>query len=374
MSAVRDHADKYQVLPDLPPEQFEALKQDIAARGVVVPVIVDEYGQILEGHNRARACHELGINDYPVQVKAGLSEIEKRVFARKLNMLRRHLTREQVRELVRDQLKETPEWSDRRVAQELGVDHKTVGAARSGLAATGEIPQLEKLTGADGKQRPSRRRGNPARQDNWDDEDDEDEDDQDAADVIPAPETKAKAAARRGVERERKRCEKEWAEWGATPERRAKMEHALDLLGMGVDPNSEKVTKLIREASVQVIESVGYDPLAGRSEAEKLEWHLFMLFLSFDEVAGRGGGEPQEVASHVEWILQRPFQNLSEWLGEEGEKFRKAHRMCAISEQFKIDCVAFLTEQQHVWTLPKIINKLETLQKEFEKARDRRGR
>jgi hypothetical protein len=36
----------------------------------------------------------------------------------------------------------------------LGVDHKTVGAARDELEATGEIPQLDRTIGADGKSRP----------------------------------------------------------------------------------------------------------------------------------------------------------------------------------------------------------------------------
>jgi len=64
--------EKYQLLPELPPEQFEALKADIAERGVVVPMVVDEFGAILDGHNRARACRELGINDYPVRKGATL--------------------------------------------------------------------------------------------------------------------------------------------------------------------------------------------------------------------------------------------------------------------------------------------------------------
>ena len=101
--------DPYQVLPDLPPEQFAALKADIAERGVMVAVEVDENGQILDGHNRIRACRELGINDYPVVVRSGLSEVEKRIFARKANVLRRHLSRDQVRDLIGAQLRETPE-------------------------------------------------------------------------------------------------------------------------------------------------------------------------------------------------------------------------------------------------------------------------
>ena len=36
--------EKYQVLPDMPPEQIEALKADIAERGVLVPIDVDVGG------------------------------------------------------------------------------------------------------------------------------------------------------------------------------------------------------------------------------------------------------------------------------------------------------------------------------------------
>jgi ParB-like chromosome segregation protein Spo0J len=86
--------EKYQLLPELLPEQFEALKADIAKRGVMVPVLLDEYGAIIDGHNRARACRELGINDYPVEIRSGLAEPEKRALARNLNALRRHLTRD----------------------------------------------------------------------------------------------------------------------------------------------------------------------------------------------------------------------------------------------------------------------------------------
>ena len=57
--------EKYQVLPSMPPEQFEALKADIAERGVLVPIDVDEDGHILDGHHRYRVCTELGITDFP---------------------------------------------------------------------------------------------------------------------------------------------------------------------------------------------------------------------------------------------------------------------------------------------------------------------
>ena len=96
--------EKYQVMPSMPPEQFEALKADIAERGVLVPIDVDENGDILDGYHRHRACTELGITDFPSIVRPGLSEEEKRIFARKSNMLRRHLSRKQVRALIAEQL------------------------------------------------------------------------------------------------------------------------------------------------------------------------------------------------------------------------------------------------------------------------------
>src|SRR5258708_6847165 len=125
-----ERKEKYQLLPDLPPDEYTALKADIAANGVLVPVELDEFGIILDGHHRARACRGPGINDYPTVVRRGMSEEEKRAHARKLNVLRRHLNREQTRALVEDQLLETPGWSNNRIGQMLGVDGKTITAVR----------------------------------------------------------------------------------------------------------------------------------------------------------------------------------------------------------------------------------------------------
>lgn len=46
------------------------------------------------------------------------------------------------------------EHSDRQIARALGVDHKTVSSQREELQGTGEIPQLDRTMGADGKERP----------------------------------------------------------------------------------------------------------------------------------------------------------------------------------------------------------------------------
>ena len=104
--------DKYQLMPPMTPGEFEALKADIAERGVFVPIDIDEDGEILDGHHRYRAWIALKKNDPPPTiVRAGLSDEEKRAFASKNNILRRHLTREQVRQVIAEQLKETPNWA-----------------------------------------------------------------------------------------------------------------------------------------------------------------------------------------------------------------------------------------------------------------------
>lgn len=82
---------KYQLLPPLSQEEYERLKADIQLRGIMVPVEIDEDGNILDGHNRAQIANQLGI-DYPIVTRTGLPEHEKRLHAVTLNLARRHLT------------------------------------------------------------------------------------------------------------------------------------------------------------------------------------------------------------------------------------------------------------------------------------------
>ena len=142
----------YQVMPELSADEYSELKADIKERGVMVPIEFDEFGNTLDGHHRLKICEELGITDYPKVIRAGMTEEEKRTHARKLNMARRQLSQEQRRDLIREQLKETPEKSDRQIAKELGVSHVTVAARRSELESGGKIDHLTTSIGADGKE------------------------------------------------------------------------------------------------------------------------------------------------------------------------------------------------------------------------------
>lgn len=133
---------KYQVMPELTAEEYLELKIDIATRGVMVPIEYDEYGNVLDGYHRLRICEELGIKNYPKVIRAGMNEAEKLTHARKLNIARRHLTCEQKRELIRDQLRATPEQSDRQIAKILGVHHTTVSTQRKDLEENGDVAKL----------------------------------------------------------------------------------------------------------------------------------------------------------------------------------------------------------------------------------------
>ena len=147
----------YQVMPNLSADEYSELKADIKERGVMVPIEFDEFGNTLDGHHRLKICEELGITDYPKVIRAGMTEKQKRTHARKLNMARRQLSQEQRRDLIREQLKETPEKSDRQIAASLGVDHKTIAKQRATMESIGEIPQCDRAT-ADGRTYPKQRK------------------------------------------------------------------------------------------------------------------------------------------------------------------------------------------------------------------------
>jgi ParB-like chromosome segregation protein Spo0J len=151
--------NKYQVMPPLSDEEYQALKEDMAENGMLVPVVQDTDGNVIDGHHRVRAYQELvaegrAAGGFPTVERSGLTAGEKRDLAWRLNMQRRHLNREQKRDAIERKLKESPEWADNRIATLLGVDGKTVRLARVMLEGRKEIPKLKKLVGIDGKEYP----------------------------------------------------------------------------------------------------------------------------------------------------------------------------------------------------------------------------
>lgn len=94
-------AVRYQFMPPLSPEEYAELEESIRARGVLVPVLRAAGGSVVDGHHRLRIAESLGI-DCPSEYLDERSDAELRTMAFELNLHRRHLTREQRRQLVKD--------------------------------------------------------------------------------------------------------------------------------------------------------------------------------------------------------------------------------------------------------------------------------
>lgn len=142
----------YQLMPALSAADYVALKNSIAANGVLVAVELDRDGHVIDGHHRVRACQELGIKDFPRVVQAGLTAKECRERALILNLTRRQLTRSQRADAVA-KLKALG-WSNRRIAEATGASEATVRRDVKGAS----IDARGRVTGKDGKTYPSKRR------------------------------------------------------------------------------------------------------------------------------------------------------------------------------------------------------------------------
>lgn len=129
---MNDQVNKFQVMPDLTAEEYAALKADIKANGIQVPIIKDQHGDIVDGYHRQRVADELGVDTSGVTVVHEFkNDVEAREYAFKINLVRRHLTRVQLQELIRSEIARDGKASDRQIAKRLGgISHNTVGAVR----------------------------------------------------------------------------------------------------------------------------------------------------------------------------------------------------------------------------------------------------
>lgn len=137
----------YQVMPDLPDDEYERLKDDIEENGLEYPILIDPDGNVVDGHHRMRACEELGI-DPKTQVVDGTDD-ENFHRAYRANLLRRDLDGTK-REVVKQYLMEHPERleddGDREIASDLGVSKGTVQNARNELEEGGKLDKPVQLS------------------------------------------------------------------------------------------------------------------------------------------------------------------------------------------------------------------------------------
>jgi len=144
----------YQLFPALDRATEDALRESINRWGVIAPIVVDQDGQVIDGHHRKRIASELGIYCDEQQIEVG-SEDDARAIAATLNTDRRHMDIDQRRAIVAH-LREQGH-SLRAIAGAVGVSQVTV--MKDAAAVNGLTP--ETVRGADGKTYPSTR---PARE------------------------------------------------------------------------------------------------------------------------------------------------------------------------------------------------------------------
>ena len=135
MTTTYENPVKFQALPPLSPEEYEALEKSILANGVLVPIIVDEDGVIIDGHHRDKIAKHHNL-PCPREVREAFTDNEKRSLALTLNIDRRHLTRDERRALLEESIKADPQLSDREHGRRTGTDNKT--AANSRVSIYGE--------------------------------------------------------------------------------------------------------------------------------------------------------------------------------------------------------------------------------------------
>lgn len=154
----------FQLFSVLEPATKAALTESIKRFGVLVPVVRDQHGNVLDGHHRQEIADELGVK-YRVDVINTASEEEAQEIAVTLNADRRQLTPEQRRQVVAALATQVDHHgvgvhSPNAIADALGVDLRTVQRDISELTPERKLP--EKRRGLDGKVRPATRPAPPA--------------------------------------------------------------------------------------------------------------------------------------------------------------------------------------------------------------------
>jgi hypothetical protein len=184
---VHPAAELFPLMKDTDPAGFKELVSDIEVNGLRTPIILfgacGDEDCLIDGRNRLDALASLGLlglndNDGRLEWKGRRLHDRWDLFSRtgrghdpyaivlSLNAHRRHLNAEQKRDVTAKVLKAKHELSDRAIAKQVKIDHKTVGTIRAGLEARGEIPHVEKRKDTKGREQPARRKGKAGKKSN----------------------------------------------------------------------------------------------------------------------------------------------------------------------------------------------------------------
>jgi len=113
---------------------------------------------LIDGFHRLTAAKRAGLKELNVIYTYGTYEDAKWMAAFANLRHGKQLTRKEKRKVVILYLKRYPERSDRWIAEDVGIDHKTAREIREELESVGEIPQLNEFVGKDGKRYPRTRK------------------------------------------------------------------------------------------------------------------------------------------------------------------------------------------------------------------------
>ncbi len=100
MSQLLINKEYENLVPPLPNEDYESLKQSIKDNGLWMPIITNEKNEILDGHHRFKICQELGIK-LKHAIRKFTTKAEEIIFVGECNLKRRQLTSLQRIDLVR---------------------------------------------------------------------------------------------------------------------------------------------------------------------------------------------------------------------------------------------------------------------------------
>lgn len=143
-------AARFQLFEALDPATEAALTESIRRFGVLVPVVRDQAGNVIDGHHRARIADTLGVK-YRVDVLTVADDDEAREIARTLNADRRQLDPEQRRAVVEHLRQQGHSFPA--IAKAVGT---SVGTAFADAKAS-EAFSPERVRGQDGKSYPAKR-------------------------------------------------------------------------------------------------------------------------------------------------------------------------------------------------------------------------
>lgn len=142
----------YQLFDALPQHIEAALRASIERFGVLVPITVDQNGEVLDGHHRKRIAEDLRV-PFDRLMRVCESDEERLEIARTLNADRRQLSEDQRQEVVAELRRQG--HSQRAIAGALGVSQSTIRNDVAELSTSTQFP--ERIRRLNGGSHPARR-------------------------------------------------------------------------------------------------------------------------------------------------------------------------------------------------------------------------